>query len=209
MFAAAWLTAAATTLLAALAGVTAWYARGAYQAQAKQLRLLEQQHADQQAFTRQQIQVLDLQAGELTAVRDKRALDAAQQHRAQATRVLTWQEHHPRDPRTPQVQAYFDHLTGQTREPRPVLAVHVSNTSDQPVRDIEIRWHRGTARAGDPDQIQQILPGTEETVYREVPPETIPAAFGAAVVFRDADGVTWLRRDDGELLEQPTDSASE
>jgi hypothetical protein len=44
----------------------------------------------------------------------------------------------------------------------------------------------------------------EEKAYRDIPPGTPESAFGAAATFRDANAVSWLRKDDGELMEQPS-----
>jgi hypothetical protein len=80
---------------------------------------------------------------------------------------------------------------------------HVVNSSDQPVYDAELRWRRGASSWGEPNPelLPTIMPGAEVTGCRKFPPDTNMAVSGAVLGFRDAAGVTWLRRQDGELME--------
>ena len=65
-------TAIATAGLLAGAIVTAIYAVKTFGAQSRELKLMEQQRTDQQALTRQQIELLRLQARELQRAREGR-----------------------------------------------------------------------------------------------------------------------------------------
>jgi len=65
MLAAAWVTAIAILGLLAGAIVTAIYAVRAFSEQSAEIRKLDQDRADQQALTRQQVDLLRLQAREL------------------------------------------------------------------------------------------------------------------------------------------------
>lgn len=107
--------------------------------------------------------------------------------RAQASRVLVQQEIGPKRGKSPVVQ----------------VAIHVINTGDQPVHDVKLKWHRGSAAWGDPpiDDRGSLLPQQTIDSSREYPAATNFGVSGAVVTFQDAEGATWLRRPDGELLE--------
>jgi hypothetical protein len=46
------------------------------------------------------------------------------------------------------------------------------------------------------------MPGVEISKVRDFPPGTNMAASGAVLSFRDAAGMTWIRRPDGGLVER-------
>lgn len=198
-----------TWILAVGAIITAWYAIRAFRLQSEEIARLQQDRTDQQALTRQQVSVMELQAMDLRASLEERKRAAAgeltpdatgtlaQPRDAQARRVFAWQQHLPRHPGVDQVQAT---VSGRSR---PVVAVHVKNGSEDLIRDVEIRWHRGNTPVGQFDRIAQMIPGTEKVAIREVPPDTFPEAFSAAVRFTDANNVVWIRRpESGELIER-------
>jgi hypothetical protein len=212
MLVAASLTAAFTGVLAALAIVTAIFAIRAFrkqsqevadqasllQIQSGQLDAQRQQLADQQALSKHQAGVLELQAQELTESLAERKRDAEQRHRLQASRVFITETRDPgraaiRDPSV---------ITGYAIGP--TVTALVQNSSDQPVYDVELRWHRGTAGWGDPDTepLGVIVPGTGEMRTRSVDDGAYVEMCGAVVRFTDADNVRWLRRSDGALVEQ-------
>lgn len=194
-----------TWVLAVGAVATTWYAVRAYRLQSQEIAELRIDRSDQRALNRQQVELLQLQAADLRESLESRRAAVGQDtghvaapapaRDAQARRVFAWQEHLPADPRIRRLG-----------NPKPVVAVHVQNSSDDLIRDVEVRWHRGSAPTAEPDRISQLIPGTEDTVIREVPLDTISEMFGAAVAFRDVHNLTWLRRaDDGELLLWPPD----
>jgi DNA-binding transcriptional regulator YhcF (GntR family) len=107
--------------------------------------------------------------------------------RAQASRVLFQQEVGP-----------------ERGQPAVVdITVHVTNAGDQPIQNVQLKWHRGSAAWGDPpiDYRGPMLPQQTIDSSREYPAATNFHVSGAVVTFQDADGATWLRRPDGELLE--------
>lgn len=215
------LTAIATTVLAAFAVVTAVFAYLAFRSQSAEVTTLEQQAKsqaellevqsaqldaqhdqlhEQQRLNVKQTEVLGLQVRELQEVLAERKLQAEVQRRAQASKVFLWEEHLDGDPRErTQVRVYQD---GEPIAKLFALA-HVVNSSDQPVYDAKLRWRRGSSSWGEPnpEPLPTVMPGMEVTGIREFPPDTDMAVSGAALGFRDAAGVTWLRRGDGELME--------
>jgi hypothetical protein len=108
-----------------------------------------------------------------------------------------WEEHHAHDPR---IGSTLRELKGA----HPTAYAHVKNTSAQPVYEAEFRWHRGSERHGDPnpEPLGIIMPGVEISKVRDFPPGTNMAASGAVLSFRDAAGMTWIRRPDGGLVER-------
>jgi hypothetical protein len=201
--AAAWLTAATTSLLAGLAGLTAIFAIKAFRKQAQEtsdqaemLKVQSDQLIEMRKVSESQLEVLSLQAEELRGSLAHRERDVSERHRALAARVFITENRDgglrlsaiPRDviavPRLPSVGA----------------TVH--NASEQPVYDVELRWHRGTAPERDPELPGVIMPGTAKTLTRNFPEGTIIEHCGAVVRFTDAAGVRWLRRPDGTLTEQ-------
>jgi hypothetical protein len=205
------ITAIATAVLAVFAIVTAIYAVRAFRKQSKevsdQARMLEvqsEQLDEQRKLTNLQTPVLELQAAELRESLDERKREAEQRERnaeqrrrAQASQVFMWEEHHAHDPR---IGSTLRELKGA----HPTAYAHVKNTSAQPVYEAEFRWHRGSERHGDPnpEPLGIIMPGVEISKVRDFPPGTNMAASGAVLSFRDAAGMTWIRRPDGGLVEQ-------
>ncbi|SRR6266566_228592 len=114
MFAAAWLTAAATGLLALFAVVTAWYARKAFREQSREVSLLQ------------------LQVDEQQRERDR---DAGERRRAQASRVYVTANLLPGH----QASDGNEYVAGRGAS-APVLAAAVHNTSGQPVYDVRVHW---------------------------------------------------------------------
>jgi hypothetical protein len=206
-----WITAIATAGLLAGAIVTAIYAIRAFRAQAKEIsdqaRMLEvqsEQLAEQRKLTNLQTPVLELQATELRESLDERKReaeqrkrDAEQSRRAQASKVYLREEHHANDPR---VRSTLRELGGA----HPTAYAHVKNTSQQPIYEAELRWHRGSEGHGDPnpEPLGTIMPDVEISKMRDFPPGTNMAAGGAILRFRDAAGAWWIRRPDGGLVEQ-------
>jgi hypothetical protein len=173
--------AAATIALALGAIVTAIFAILAFRQQSRQIR-------DQQGINRKLVRVLELQAKDLIAADDQR-------RRTQASQVLLRREVQDRDMRMGQVDAL---LTGQQHNP--VAVMRVENSSGQPVYDAELRWEMDGIPAGVPDQLGTLAPGVTEPSPRPIPPGDANL-FTAALRFRDAAGVRWERRPDGEPAE--------
>lgn len=203
-----WLTAAFTGVLALGAIITAVFAIMAFlkqsqevkdqadmlRIQSDQLGAQREQLGEQQKVNRKQIEVLELQARELRESLAEREREREQQHRGQASQVFISQNV-SQQPAT----AYMDAIAG--RETSPTVTAVVSNTSGLPIYGVQIIWHRGGAPHGEPDSFLSILPGSKAEASREFPAATDFERDGAAVRFRDAAGIAWVRRRDGALDE--------
>jgi len=197
-----WITAVGTALLAVFAILTTIYAVRAFRKQSQEvsdqasmLEVQSEQLAEQRKVNAEQIRVLALQADELRESLEERKRDALAQRRAQASRVFfsTKTGRHVTDAEGP-----------DTRED---VAVYIKNSSEQPVYDITINWHQGTAPLSGPHHIAVLMPGGETISNRLLPadlPTTVDRTlFGAVARFRDAAGVQWRLRPDGQLDEEP------
>lgn len=218
-------TAVATAVLAGFAIVTAIFAIAAFFKQRQEVRTLQQEAKDQQVLTEQQGELLKVQAGQLDVQRqqlddqrkinekqaevavlqaqelseslDERKRAAEEQRRAQASRVFIYEERLDADPRVSQPE-----LSARGERPQPVVVAYVINTSEQPVYRVIISWHLGTAPKGQHRRLP-LMPGAEDKDTEPVPSGARPEMFGAVAFFRDAAGVTWRTRPDGQLDEIP------
>lgn len=209
-----WITGIATAVLAVFAIVTAWYASQAFRKQSQEVTAIEQQVKDEQALTRQQTELLKIQSGQLDL--QSKQLDDQRQANARQAEVLELQASELRESLDQRKrEAELRHrdqanrvFIAETRpaqpEGLPSVTAYVKNTSDQPIYDLELRWHLGSAGYGDPnpEPLGNLMPGMETNRTREFPRGTNLAASGAVVTFRDTAGVTWIRRPDGSLVEQ-------
>src|SRR6185437_9543696 len=206
---ATWTGAIATVVLAVGAGVTIYYAKRAFDKQseevhdqAEMLRVQSEQLREQQQLNTKQTQVLELQAEELRASIEQRQADAEERRRAQATRVFLWEERRDHEPRGDQAT-----LSARGQRPQGTIEARVKNASEQPIYDVLIRWHRGTARWGEGNLLRPVLPGEGAAAMRELPadlpPDVDPLLFGAVAYFRDAAGHRWRANPDGRLDELP------
>jgi hypothetical protein len=222
------LTAIATAALAVFAIITAWYARRAFLKQSQEVRAIEQQVQDAQEITRQQAELLKVQSGQLELQRqqvddqrqanarqaevfelqatelreslDERKREAERRYRDQAARVFIGETR--QDPKRGEPGQFY--LRPGKPAVGPAVLAFVKNTSNQPVYDAELRWHRGSEGHGEPnpEPLGTLMPGDEEVSVREFPPGTNLAASGAVLRFRDAAGVTWMLRPGVGLTEQ-------
>lgn len=224
------LTAIGTAALAVFAIVTAILAYMAFRKQAQEVRAIERQVADEQELTRQQAKLIEIQSGQLEALRgqleeqqkasaaqaevlelqatelrqslEERKRQAERAHRAQAASVFLTEESFP-GRKGPRGAAAYGEPIGVSPSPPSVTAT-AHNTSDQPIYDVELRWHLGSAGHGEPnpEPMGTVLPGATHTSKRNFPPGAILETGGAVLRFRDAAGATWMRRPDGGLTEQ-------
>jgi hypothetical protein len=83
--------------------------------------------------------------------------------------------------------------------------VTVLNGSGKPIYDAELRWHLGSEPYGNPDPelLGVIMPNDPISRRRVFPQDANHEVCGAVVTFRDAAGITWMRKPDGGLTEQP------
>ncbi len=217
MLAAAWLTAGFTGVLAIFAIVTAVFAIRAFRKQsqevADQASLLEiqsgqldaqrEQLAGQQAFSKQQTQVLELQAQELTESLTERKREADERHRGQAAQVAAW----------------FGHSTSSSPFPNGprinMWGATVRNESGLPIYDVRVTFHLTAAgdglsstlqparRVTDAEPIRVIAPRSQQFT---LPPEQASTTAGnrdestsVSVEFTDAAGNRWERDPRGAL----------
>jgi hypothetical protein len=175
MLAAAWLTAAATGLLALFAVVTAWYARKAFREQSTEVGILQRQ--------------ADAQQDELVRQADER-------RREQAARIYVTANLLPGN----KASAGTEAVAGRGAR-TPVLAAAVHNTSGQPVYDVRVHWvdlDSGT-QAGAEDELGTIGPGEQRRIDRTVPGTVAPADFTLVAYFRDAAAFRWTLTPAGHL----------
>jgi hypothetical protein len=167
--------------------------------QADQLELQRQQADEQRVVNARQTDVLELQAQELRASIEQREQEAAERHRAQAVRVFMWEERFDSDPAVDAVA-----LSARGERPTPVVIAHVRNASDQPVYDLRFSWHRGTAPYRQGEAMRPLMPQDDGYATCSLPGD-LPAnsrdLFGAVAFFRDAAGIYWRARPDGQLDE--------
>ena len=200
-------SAVATAILAFFAIVTGIFAILAFRKQAKevsdQAKMLEVQSKQLEVQSRQfnegrkvdaeQIRVLKLQAKDLGESLDERKREAAERHRAQASRILITEIRHPyiRDPAV---------ITGGIA----YVEATISNGSSAPIHDTELRWHQGSAPYGqpNPEPLGMIMPHDAISERREFPENADLDVCGAVLTFRDDAGIKWQRRPDGSLVEQ-------
>jgi hypothetical protein len=215
MLVAAWITGVATGSLAILAGVTAWYARKAFNQQAEELRVLQKQASDQadmlainndqldyqaRQFDEQknlnarQTEVLELQAQELRESLGERKRNADDQRRSRAAFVFVTANYHAAH-RPP------DGVIGASRDP--VVEMKVHNTGSQPVYDVRVHWVDAAkgSQAGGESVLGTIVPGWSDATRRDLPDGTAPEDFIPVVYFRDAALLRWTLLPDGQLDE--------
>jgi hypothetical protein len=226
-FGMALLAAAGTIVLAVFAIVTAVYARKAFLKQSQEVAAIERQVADGRELTQQQAKLIEIQMGQLEALRgqldEQRKASGAQAdvRRLQAEELQESLKERKRQAelgrgyqarRVFLTEVPFAGRTGGqggggirgigTKPPSVTATAH--NTSDQPIYDAELYWRRGSAGHGNPnpEPVGTLLPGATYTSTRDFPPGTNLEVSGAVLHFRDAAETKWTRRPDGYLGEQ-------
>jgi len=179
------------------------------------LQVQSEQLAEQQKVNAKQIRVLKLQAAELRESLDERKREAEERRSAQAARVFVSQAdgvsvaHDPSE-MSEMLDEDEDSWTDITKAEAEagggwhVAEMTVVNTSDQPVYEAQLLWHRGSANHGwpNPEPLGTVMPGGEIKRTRRFPLGTNMPVSGAVLRFRDAAGVIWMRRPNGDLTEQ-------
>jgi hypothetical protein len=198
-----WITALATAGLLIGAIITAIYAIRAFREQTKavadqtkMLNVQSEQLAEQQKVNAEQIRVLELQAAELHESLEERQREAAERRRAQASRVFIWIRPDP-----------------EGSDPIDAAMVGVKNTSHQPIYDLSLFWRIGSGDRNDhpgPAGLTVLMPDERHAFFASIAPGLPADSFlldtsllRASVVFRDAAGVRWRLRSDGQLDEEP------
>lgn len=195
------LTAVANVVLAVFAIATAVLALLAWLKQSKEvsdqaemLELQRRQLDDQRRASEKQAEVLELQAIDLRESLDERKQSAAQRRREQAVHVFLTEQRRPSFPNSPVIGAQLSYVT-----------VTVANNSHEPVYEAQLHWHLDGSPYGDPnpEDIGTVLPGDNASKTRNFPQGTDLNRSGAALEFRDAAGIRWLRSSGGDLAEVP------
>lgn len=194
----------ATAVLAVFAIVTAWYARRAFlkqsqevSDQASMLKLQSEQLDEQRKVNAEQIRVLELQAAELRESLDERKREAAERRQAQASRVFISAQPSP-----------------EGTDPIDSIAVRIVNTSQQPIYDLIFSWRDGTGEWKEPPRpprLPVLMPGESASPFVTSLVPSLPresflldtSLLAAGAVFRDAAGLRWRLRSDGQLDEEP------
>ena len=193
------ITAIATAVLAAFAIVTGIYAVRAFRKQSQEVRdqasmlqIQSEQLAEQRKVNEEQIRVLALQAAELRESLDERKHEAVERRNAQAAQVRIVLK-----------------VVARGREGGPEIEATAVNTSErqQPVYDVKLYWHLGQQGYGspNPELLGTLLTSRDESRRREFPRGADPAACGAALSFRDAFGVNWVKTPDGGAMHAESD----
>jgi hypothetical protein len=194
------LTALANVVLAVFAIVTAVLAGLAFlkqsrevSDQAEMLDLQRRQLDAQREDSVRQMEVLKLQAVDLRESLEERRREAGERRKEQAAHAFLTEERRHANPGT---------ITGGIA----YIKITVTNNSGEPLYDARLRWHLGDGSSyGDPnpENLGTILPGCDVSKSRSFPLEANLEGCGAVLEFRDAAGVKWLRRPDGQLSEVP------
>lgn len=174
-FGATLIGAIATAALAVLAFFTALYARRAYLAQSAQL-------ADQRKVNAEQTSVLKLQAQELRASLDARQQESLVLRQQYASTIVAWQD---------EPQSYG---------PSWLVAAHVLNTGERPVRDVSVRWYAdGKPIQSREDLTACLMPKDRKNFDCRVGGATLRAGLKAIVQFRTVGEDWWSAGTDGSL----------
>jgi hypothetical protein len=195
------ITAIATAVLALFAIITAGFAMAAYRKQSGQLGVAQTQLEDQRQTNEKLSKAAEPQAQDLSESIEQRKSDADVRHRAQASRVFIWEDRVSSDPRVSQAQS-----AASGRPPRPVAVARVSNTSQQPVYEVFVSWHHGSALVNRWPR-RPLMPDGVDEVVQEIPETVNPKTFGAVLNFRDASGTYWRTSPEGVLDEIPPGQA--
>lgn len=168
-----------------------------------QFTLLRDQLTEQRAFNKKQMDVLDLQAKELDAARVERHREYARRRKAQASMVFLEVNH--RDIFVVDVNLH------DTRVGHVEFVAELINGSAQPIYDVEVKWHAGTAEwitdKTSIDRLHRLMPGNKISSTRRTEPHQNLASFGAVVEFRDAAGLRWRQTIEGQLKDLDPDVA--
>ena len=196
------ITAIATAVLAAFAIVTGIYAVRAFRKQSQEvsdqasmLQIQSEQLAEQRKVNEEQIRVLALQAAELRESLDERKREAVERRNAQAAQVhivLKVVSQGPR--RRPRDR-------GNRREHQRAAAARVR-------REALLAPRAAGYGTPNPELLGTLLTLRDESRRREFPRGADPAACGAALSFRDAFGVNWVKTPDGAAMHANGDIAA-
>ena len=194
------------------------YARKAFLKQAQEVAAIERQVADEQELTRQQAKLIEIQTGQLEALRgqleEQRKASVAQADvlRLQAEELQELLRERKRQAELGRgYQARRVFLTEETFEGRtggqggggirgigtkpPSVTATAHNSSDQPIYNVELSWHRGAAAHGDPnpEPVGTLLPEATHP-SRAISRLGPPGIQRCRAPLPRCGGVRWTRR---------------
>ena len=193
------ITAIATAVLAVFAIVTAIFAVRAFRKQSQEvsdqasmLKVQSKQLAEQRKINERQTEVLELQAAELRESLEERKREAVERRDAQASQV---------------------HIAlktiGKSRKGAPTIEATVVNASErqQPIYDVKLYGHVRGQGSGTPNQVPlgTVLNWEKETRHRDFLADIDASDCSAALTFRDALNVTWMKTPDGFFAPESSD----
>lgn len=164
------------------------------EASQRQIALLSQQVEDQESTNARQREILKLQAEDLQAALEERRREALERRMAQASMVFLEVDHYD-------LGASVDapEVMGESYSAR------ITNTSKQPIYDVILKWHKGTAEwfngGVSIEKLDRLMPDRSMTWSRSHYDGGNLSVIGAVVEFRDAAGVSWRQTNDGRLEE--------
>jgi hypothetical protein len=177
------ITAIATAVLAFFAIVTAVYARRAFLKQSKEVS--------------DQASMLKVQSEQLAEQRNVNAeqIRVLALQAAELSESLEERKREAAERRRAQASHIFISAvpSPEVSDPIDSFLVRIENTSQQPIYHLIFFWRDGTGEWNEPP----------------APPghPALTTLLGAGAVFRDADGVHWRQRSDGQLDEEPVTPA--
>ena len=187
-----WLGALATAGLLVGGYFTALYAKRAFGEQAKEVKLIQDQLAEERGFNRRQAAVLDLQARDLRESLEERKRESDLRHRYQAVRVFPHVEIMPGEP-----TRYF---------------VIVKNASNLPVYNVfpAMHYRLSSSSRGSHNFPEHLKPALMPGDTLRLPAEggfawEVPSGseeVWTQIWFRDAELVHWTVTSKGEIVEQ-------
>jgi len=168
------------------AGLTAWYAKRAFDKQCEEVSTIEAQLRAQQQLNELQTPVLDLQAKDLDASLKQRERENWERRIGQVSLIFTWEE---------RVSSQAVGTGGVD-----TVTVQVKNTSEQPIYDLRFSWRvRNRPDRHETVRVKPLMPGDMEADSAPVPSGTERAMFGAAVIFRDRADRWWRMWPNGKF----------
>jgi hypothetical protein len=134
------------------------------------------------------------------AIQAFRKQTEASREQAEASRL---QVEALREAQANQISSWYEPSPGTEGETQVTTAVvHISNRSAQPVYDVELSWQMDGELADEPDRLVVLPPDSDVTTSKAIPPGKSPGRFGTVLRFRDAQGIMWLRDQQGRLVEE-------
>jgi hypothetical protein len=196
VIAATQLTAVSTTALAVFAVVTAIFALLAFRKQREDTE-------DQKKLISQQGELIGVQQGQLEEQHESNERRAAVlELQARELRASFEQRR-----RVQAAQVFIRNATPTEPRPHAAYGALVTNSSDQPIYDLVVRWRNEGGLITHPALEPDLMPQTTGSISMDNPGE-VPPVCGVTVLFRDAACQCWQTTDRGALTELCGERAS-